>query len=217
MPEIIHLKLDPYDRFEVGGQVLATLMRPLVDSHRRAPTAALASEYLSFADRIRAANEPGNETTKRILKKQYDPCERAMRRHAKPLRDRTTAGRMAVPILMEAKDGDAAQRAPGVTDNSIDQLARYVQPDSGMSDPHNIEARVWRPSLSVIHLCAAYAVTVFNWHRTGQPGPYDVAGLFSNEVFVVTLLYEAMLFEQLLAQSRLEIDPETLIRFRAAA
>lgn len=217
MPEIIRLKLDPYDRFHVGGQLLATLMRPNVDSDRRKPTAALASEFLFFGDRIRAAHEPGKEPAKPILKKQYGPCERAVRRHTKPLRDRITAGRMAVPILMEARDGDAAQRAPGVTDNSLNQLARYVQPESGMSDPHNIEARIWRKSLSVIHLCAAYAVTVFNWHRTGQPGPCDVAGLFSNELFVVTLLYEAMLYEQLLAQSRLEIDPESLIRFRAAA
>lgn len=217
MPEIINVKLDPYDRFAVGGLLLATFMRPGVDSHRLEPTTRLASEYLSFACRIREGGEPGNETPRPILKKQYDPCERVVRRHAKSIRDCVTAGRMAFPILMETIGGDTTQSAAGVMGRSLNQLARDVQPESGMSDPHNIEARVWRKNLNVIHLCAAYADTVSNCLRLGHSGPFELADLFSSEAFVVTLLCKAMLYEQLLSQSRLEIDPESLIRFRAAA
>lgn len=214
MPEIIHLPMKHYDTFAFGGAVLSAMMRPDVDPQRRAPTTNAIASYLGWAQ-----VNFGDETQKRAVPKTHlhldeRSAERTVRLHRKALRDRVTAGRMAVPLLMEALWGDAAPRALEAPDNTLNQLAHYVLEDSGMSDAHNLEARVWRKSRSVVHLGAAYAVTVQTWQRLGRiKSPY-LAILFGNGFFLADILREAMFFEDLLQRSRLALKPESLIRFR---
>lgn len=214
MPEIIRLPMDRYDTFAFGGAVLSAMVRPDVDEQRRVPTSNAIASYLGWT-----RYNFGDETQKRDVPKTHlhlDErfAERTVRLHRKALRDRVTAGRMAVPLLMEALWGNAAPRALAAPDNTLNQLAHYVLEDSGMSDAHNLEARVWRKSLSVIHLGAAYAVTVQTWQRLGRIETPYLGILFGNGFFLADMLREALFFEDLLQRSRLALKPASLIRFR---
>jgi hypothetical protein len=59
------------------------------------------------------------------------------------------AGRMAVAFLKEALPGQVLKLPQGLKRLSINQLSRLVLDDTRFTDPHNVETRIWRPSLPV--------------------------------------------------------------------
>src|SRR3979490_755858 len=72
------------------------------------------------------------------------------RRH----RHRMIAGRMAIAFLQKASG--ITPKVPGTTGRlSIDALCTLVADDAGYTEPENVETRIWRPSLPVIHVAAA--------------------------------------------------------------
>ena len=80
---------------------------------------------------------------------------RDLRTLQRRLRDRMAAGRMAIGFLKEAV-GEPMTELPGDRSRvSINQLARLVIDDTGQTDAENVEARIWRPSLPVIHIASA--------------------------------------------------------------
>lgn len=139
--------------------------------------------------------------------------QRDLRTLERRLMDRLTAGHMAVAFLQEAESGTPPELPEGVERLSVNQLAAAVAPDRGIADPENLETRVWRPSLPVLHFCAAWAVCIQEVQReTGREPSFG--DLYALPGFLALVLTRAALFEVLLQKSRLQIDPETLIRFR---
>lgn len=215
MSETVRLTLEPYDRFEIGGRVLATMLLPDASAAQRDRTATSVASYLAWHAYNGSDDAERRAIPKKHLHLDMKTAEHGVRVRRKALRNRVTAGRMGVPLLMEAEMGIAAPRAPGAPDNSLNQLARYALPDSGITLAHDLEKRAWRASRGVVHLCCAYVVTVQNWQRQGWLESAALEKQFANEAFVVSLLYAAMEFEGLLEKSRLHINPETLVRLRS--
>ena len=45
----------------------------------------------------------------------------------------------------------------------------WINVDANQSDPENVESRIWRPSIPVIHIAASVAVVISNSERAGIP------------------------------------------------
>lgn len=98
---------------------------------------------------------------------------------------------------------------------SINELARLLLDDVGYTEPENVETRIWRPSLPVIHLASALQLML----HLADPvtGPIGLESLLLGRNVIELLVRTAEYHEALLAQSRhLRVAPESLIRFRLA-
>jgi hypothetical protein len=89
------------------------------------------------------------------------------------LGERMVAARMAIPLLQEVALGHSPALPSSIKRLSINQLAEFVLEDAGQSDPGNVESRIWRPSLPVIHLAAAAAVAGQERVKAGEAWPED--------------------------------------------
>lgn len=83
------------------------------------------------------------------------------------LRDRMVAAHIAMGFLQHAA-GQTPKLPPGVARLSLNELTAYVSSQARQSDPGNTESRVWRPSIPVIHLAEATAISVNDAERGGQ-------------------------------------------------
>lgn len=129
------------------------------------------------------------------------------------LRHRISAGHMAIAFLMEAASGELPELPNGVTRLSINQMAAAMAEELGLSDAGNVESRIWRPSLPVLHLCAALATRLnLTRQQTGRlPG---IDELYGDNGLLPAVLEAAEQFEDLLEKCRLKIAAEKLVRFR---
>jgi hypothetical protein len=126
------------------------------------------------------------------------------------------AARMVMPFLQEAETGRAPELLPGMKSWSIDQMAESVLADSGQSDPQNVESRVWRRSVPVIHLAAAVAVLGQDRERANA-GPLKLGHLLADRPTIEHVVSTAQAYEALIPRiSRFTINPERLIRLRPA-
>src|SRR5712671_2687353 len=78
--------------------------------------------------------------------------DRYLRTLERRVRDRMVAGRMAIGFLKEAATGEVPACIKRL---SINEMAQLVLDDVQYSEPENVETRIWRPSLPVIHLASA--------------------------------------------------------------
>ena len=62
---------------------------------------------------------------------------------------------MAIGFLKEAVTGEVPRLLAGIERMSVNQMALLVLDDAGYTEPENVEIRIWRPSLPVIHLATA--------------------------------------------------------------
>ena len=128
------------------------------------------------------------------------------RRH----RDRMIAGRMAIAFL---------QKAQGITPKlpepagrlSINALSALIAEDADYADPENVETRIWRPSLPVLHLAAAVQILL-------SAAPVHVGHLVNSRPWIEWVVRAAEEYEDLFARSRYRgIDASRLIRIRLAS
>ena len=97
----------------------------------------------------------------------------------------------------------------------INQLAELVLDDTRFTDPHNVETRIWRPSLPVVHL--ASAIQVYLTLREADTPQIGLETLLLNRAMIESVIQGAAYHETLMAQSRhLRFDPEKMIRIRLA-
>ena len=141
-------------------------------------------------------------------------CNRDLRTLERRMRDRMVAGRMGIAFLREALPGQVLGLPAGVKRLSINQLAELVL-DTRFTDPENVETRIWRQSLPVIHL--ASATQVFLNLAEAEAGPIVLEALLLNRKVIEVVVRTAEYHETLMAQSRhLRFDPERMIRIRLA-
>ena len=175
----------------------------------------LHASLCSYALRIRSASEPDQTTVPQPIKPIYafrlkQDISRDLRTLERRMRDRMIAGRMGIGFLKEAVTGRVPE---GLKRLSINELAELVRDDAGYSEPENVEARIWRPSLPVIHLATALQVLL---HLSDpQIGPIGYEALLLSrgviELVIRTAEYHRVLFTKCRS---LRLDPESLIRIR---
>jgi hypothetical protein len=135
-----------------------------------------------------------------------------LRTFGRRMRDRMVAGRMAIGFLKEAKTG---QVPAGIKRLSINEMAELVLEEAGYVHPENVETRIWRPSLPVIHL--ASALRYLSQPVGAECKPIGTETLLGFREVIELLIRTAECHERLIEQSRyLRFDPEKMIRFRLA-
>ena len=87
---------------------------------------------------------------------------------------RMLAARASLGFFYEAIAGEPARLPPGMSRLSLNELSKLVGTQGNLGDPHNVEHRIWRKSLPVIHIAAAMQWVL----RVIDPGPapfaYDI-------------------------------------------
>jgi hypothetical protein len=98
---------------------------------------------------------------------------------------------------------------------SINQLAELVLDDTQSAASHNIETRIWRPSLPVVHL--ASAIQVYLTLREADTPLIGLETLLLNRAMIESVVQGAAYHETLMAQSRhLRFDLDKMIKIRLA-
>ena len=90
-------------------------------------------------------------------------------------------------------------------------MASLVLEDTENAEVANVNTRVWRPSLPVIHLATA----TLHLLRSLEPGigRLDMAAFLLSREVIETVVHAAETHEGLIAQSRrLRIDPDRLLK-----
>ena len=145
------------------------------------------------------------------LRCQHD-VYRDLRTLDRRLRDRLIAGRMAMAFLKEV----VTHQVPvGIPRLSINEMAQFVLDDAGYSEPENVETRIWRRSLPVIHLASALQLLR---HFTELKGaPIGLEALLLDREIIELVVRAAEYHETVIAQSScLRIDTGSLIQLRLA-
>ena len=126
------------------------------------------------------------------------------------MRDRMIAARMAIGFLKEVVTGEVPN-LPGLERMSINQMALLVLADAGYTEPENVETRIWRPSLPVIHLATAIQLLL----QLAEPyaSPLGLESLLLDRGIIELVVRTAEYHRSVIAQSRLKVDPEKLISF----
>src|SRR5262245_45997858 len=130
------------------------------------------------------------------------------------LRDRMVAARMAIAFLQLAA-GQQPRLPAGTRRVSLNRMSELVFEDAGQSDPENVEKRVWRPSLPVIHLAAATAVMIDVAEKQGF-GRFTIGELLCCRPLIEAIVREARAYEPLIQQSRHFPSSPELVRLRLA-
>ena len=200
---------------EAGALVVTLLAYPdAKDEIRGDVHASLCAHALRFRSEI----EPEWAIQPQQIKPLYalrspSKCYRSLRTLERRVRDRMVAGRMGIAFLKEALPGHPFELPLGLKRLSINQLAEFVRDDTKFSVSENIESRIWRPSLPVIHLCSA--VQVFLSQLEPKIGPVALEALLLDRTVIELVIRTAEYHESVLARSRhLRIDPERMIRIR---
>ena len=130
---------------------------------------------LQLCTRIKSASEPNWATAPQPIKPIYafrlqQDITRDLRTLDRRIRDRMIAGRMGIGFLKEAVTG---QVPAGLKRLSINELAELGRDEARYSEPENVETRIWRPSLPVIHLATALQVLLYLGDRQIGPIGYE--------------------------------------------
>jgi hypothetical protein len=98
---------------------------------------------------------------------------------------------------------------------SLNEMAAFVAGEARQSEPQNVESRIWRPSLSVIHLAVAALIIGTDHVRAG--GTTTMETFLMSQVFIKAVVKEAEVNEERIAKAtRLPFDTANLIRVRLA-
>jgi hypothetical protein len=141
--------------YEAGASLISVLAYP--GDSEEAKRAAVHASLCHHALRVVCEVAPDWALHPQPIKPLYalrtsDEVRQDLRTLQRRLRDRMVAGRMAIGFLKEAISGPISERPRRV---SINRMARLVLEDTGQTDPDNVETRIWRPSLPVIHIASA--------------------------------------------------------------
>jgi hypothetical protein len=198
--------------FEAGAALLALLAYPEGGSDNKRSN--LHTSLCALA--IRAIYPLDSESAHRPqpikpiyafrTQREIDRDLRTLRRRH---RDRMIAGRMAVAFLQEAYGVEP--KLPAAAGRlSINALSTLVADDAGYTEAENVESRIWRPSLPVIHLAAAIHILL-----RAVPGRFDAGHLMTSRAWIEWIIRAAEEFEELFVRSGYRgIDAKKLIKIR---
>ena len=142
-----------------------------------------------------------------------DQIAKDLKTFQRRMRDRDVAGRMAMAFLKKALSGKEPELPEGIKRLSLNEISVMVLEDAGLSDPENVESRIWRKSIPVIHLAAAIQTILQQLHKTGAPVPTHV-DLLNSQSLIERMITVAEEYAPLFAKTGLDIDPQSLMQFR---
>jgi hypothetical protein len=129
------------------------------------------------------------------------------------LRRRLIAAHMALAFLKDAT-GSLPKLPAGVKRPSVNELSAFVLPDAKQSDPENVETRIWRPSLPVLHIAAAVSVAIGIAERAKEP-VVDLFSLLMDPFIIRWVISASQVYEGLFEKSEhLKAHSDKLIRLR---
>lgn len=128
------------------------------------------------------------------------------------LRDRIIAAKMGMAYLQEVVLGKDFQLPIGMERLSLNELSFHVMKDLGTEDASNIETRIWRASLPVLHIVTAIAVISDHLEIN------DHSAIHWNHLMIYPELIKEIIrvshqhADMLLNSNKISINPESLIR-----
>jgi hypothetical protein len=200
--------------YEAGAMLVTLLACPVESEETRSRVHA---SLCTRAIRAKCLIEPDWATSAQSIKPIYalraqPDINRDLLTLERRLRDRAVAGRMVIAFLKETLTGEIP---PAINRLSLNELAKFVLDDTGFTNADNVETRIWRPSLPVIHLASAVQVLLFI--AEPEVGPIGLEALLLSREVIELVIRTAEYHETVIAQSRrLRVDPERLIRIRLA-
>jgi hypothetical protein len=200
--------------YEAGALLLTLLAYPGENEEVRAEVHASLCAYALRAKYLMDTDwgmSPQPVKPIYALRAQHE-SDRCLRTFGRRLRDRMVAGRMAIGFLKEAVTG---QIPAGIRRLSINEMAQLVLEDAGYTEPENVESRIWRPSLPVIHLASALQLLLDR--AEAQCVRIGLEAMLLVREIIELLVRAAEYHESVIKQSRyLRLDLENMIRFRLA-
>ena len=212
-----------FENFEVHecGAVLVSLLAYPNDDKDERQRENLHASLCAFLLRAKF-DDSEHENTPQPMKpihafRERHQINRDLKTLKRRMRDRMVAARMAIPFLQEVETGSPPPLPASIKRLSINAMAEFVLDDAGQSDPENVETRIWRPSLPVIHLAAATQVFL-NLAETDNRGPLLLGDILCSRFAIEYIVTEAQRYEALLFKGLTQkaIAPEKLIKLRLA-
>jgi hypothetical protein len=210
-----------FNRLEVyeAGALIVTLLAYPDENEHEDERRSLVHVSLC-ACMLRAISEMDTDwaTSPQLVKPIYllqseSDCNRGLRQLKRRLRDRMVAARMAYPFLKEAESGKAPELPDSLKRLSNNAMSELVLNDAGHTDPENVETRIWRPSLPVIHLASA----VHGYLHLVEPetAALGFAPLLHSREVIEYVIRNAEYCESLLGRNRnLQVSADRLVKLR---
>lgn len=203
--------------YEGGAALVAFLAHPV--DHECSSRPGLQASLCALALRARFEGQP-DEFAPQLIKPIYafrtkEQISRDLKTLKRRLRDRMVAARMAIAFLQGAA-GKEPKLPAGVQRLSLNSLSELVLEDAGQAEPENVETRIWRPTLPVVHLAAATAVMIDVAEKQGL-GRFTIGELVCCRPLIESIIREAQAYEELMNNSpHFPKNPENFIRLRLA-
>lgn len=198
MQSFVELSFARSPVYEVGAVLLALLSCPKPEEEAR--RAELLASLCGRAIGLQHLADP-DDITPITIAPQYILDQKLIQRDtrfvSKRLGERLVAGRMMIPFLQRAAMGQAPPLPNGVKRLSLNEMSSFVLEDAGLSDPNNIELRIWRPSRPVIHLASALAIV--GQQFLAQDAPLEFDSLLQSRELIEFVLAEAEKIAKLIA------------------
>jgi hypothetical protein len=210
------LDTNQQEPFEIGANLMAILAFPALaeEAAFKKAAEALCAEVL----RKTIAAYPDHADDWRAAYPVYSAideaeCHRRLRTLPRRLRDRMVASRMSLGFLREDISGETVTLPPSMARHSLNELSKLVQPQSGQSDPENVERRAWHDTRPVAHLAAAMQIAA----RAIVPNQDALGYPLDNPDLHRAVIELAQLHEQMIVSDRrFGAQSEELVRIRMA-
>ena len=138
--------------------------------------------------------------------------ERDLRKLKRLLRDRMIAAKMGMAYLQELELGPSFKLPNCMARLSLNELSFHVMSDLETEEPCNIETRIWRESLPVIHLATATALVIDQLEKKGVANT-SIGHLITYPELVKKIIDISHGHASMLLKStKLSIKPESLIQ-----
>ncbi len=214
----ITINFETLETYEAGAILLSLLAYPEADSDQQRWDAQVSLSSIVLRAQ-RAADPAWAERPQRIkpiyaLQETKD-ASKALRKFKRCLRDRMIAGKMAIAFLKEAAGHEIkATQLPSGRKLSLNLLSELVRSESNQTDSENVETRVWRASLPVIHLAAATQLLLSEVERMGL-GPIGIGNLLTDPSTVIWVVDNAeSIARDLAAYLPARVPADQLIRIQ---
>jgi hypothetical protein len=219
----IEIDLKRTGLFEAGAVLVAVLALPSGDEVSRGSlVTSLCHLILKGVFLANGEDGASNQPIKPIYAfRTESELKRDLKILQRLLRDRMIAAQMALPLLMRAEGFLPSKLPEGLSKLTLDELAVWAitkvpelaEADSPM-ESSNIETRIWRPSLPVIHIAAAVAVTMQEAARDGR-GKIEIGHLLTHRWIVEQVIDRSVQYAKLIeAGNVLPGKPIALIKIR---
>lgn len=218
MSHFYRLDLDRHETYECGAMLVSLLAYPADDEHDT-KRSNLHASLCALALRTQFDESSPEWCQPQLMKPVYafrdeTQTNRDLKTLKRRLRDRMVAAHMAMPLLQEVKLGRPPKLPDDLKRLSINALSEFVLKDAVQTEPKNVETRIWRPTLPVIHIAAATAAISELAEKDGH-GQISYGQIVVSRPVIEAIVQEAERYEKLLVQSgKFNINPDKLVKVR---